>query len=226
MATSPDEAVGLAEELVQEMERRIQILTRAGCDDILEYLAEGHPTLPFIVAVFDEYAEMVLTFADKVQRSVFESALGRLAQKARAAGIHLIVSMQRPDVGAIKGDIKANVPHRFALKVAQRQDSQVILDEPGAEALLGKGDMLYRDASGAIHRLQVPNLESSEVRKLVKGVSSGATITPQQPELRTCPKCGRAGEVDSTFGWRRMRTANGSVVRPQSYCRDCRKASR
>lgn len=222
MATSAEEAVVLAEELVAEMERRIKVLTQAGCDDLLEYLAESQSAMPFIVAVFDEYAEMVLSFSDKSQRSAFEGAIGRLAQKARAAGIHLILSMQRPDVGAIKGDIKANVPHRFALKVAQRQDSMVILDEVGADALLGKGDMLYRDAAGVLHRLQVPNLESAELKKLVKAISSGTTVSGTSSEVRTCPKCGRTGEIEGTFGWRRMRTTRGSVVRPQSYCRSCR----
>lgn len=222
MATSAEEAVVLAEELVAEMERRIKALTQAGCDDLLEYLAENQTPMPFIVAVFDEYAEMVLSFAEKNQRSAFEGAIGRLAQKARASGIHLILSMQRPDVGAIKGDIKANVPHRFALKVAQRQDSMVILDEVGADALLGKGDLLYRDAAGVLHRLQVPNLESAELKRLVKGISSGTTVSGISPDVRTCPKCGRTGEIEGTFGWRRMRTARGSVIRPQSYCRSCR----
>ena len=87
--------------------------------------------------------------------------MARLAQKARAAGIHLILCMQRPDSTVLEGRIKSNVLHRFALKLPQSHDSRVILDESGAEALLGKGDMLYKDADGRLFRLQVPFLDKS-----------------------------------------------------------------
>lgn len=173
MASDPLAALLLARELVEEMDRRIERITEAWCDNLVEYNQENPGAgLPFIVAVFDEFAEMGASFTEKSERQDFEACIGRLAQKARAAGIHLILCMQRPDVDAIKGAIKANIVHRFALKLPSIKDSQVILDEPGAETLLGKGDLLYRDGDNRVTRLQVPGLENvylkQELRKMVE----------------------------------------------------------
>jgi len=123
--------------------------------------------MPLIVAVFDEYAEMIASFPEKADHDAFETTIGRLAQKARAAGIHLVICMQRPDAKALRGAIKANILHRFALKLPQNHDSGVILDEPGAETLLGRGDMLYKDGDNRVHRLQVPSLETDVLKRLL-----------------------------------------------------------
>ena len=191
MATNPMETLQLVEELVTEMDRRIEVLSEAFCDNLSQYNADSDvdETLPRIVAVIDEFAETVLSFSDNSDRRAFEDAVGRLAQKARAAGIHLILCMQRPDSKVIQGAVKSNILHRFALKLPQNHDSRVILDEPGAEALLGAGDMLYKDASSKVHRLQVPYLDAMTLKKLVKGYhqpeeparkGEGATTTAQK----------------------------------------------
>lgn len=169
MAKSPSDTLHLVRELVDEMDRRISRFSEAYCDNLKQYNEdpEVDEKLPRIVAVIDEYAETVLSFDSSDDRKAFESAVGRLAQKARAAGIHLVLCMQRPDSKVIQGAVKSNILHRFALKLPQNHDSRVILDEPGAEALLGKGDMLYKDASSKVHRLQVPFLDSRTLKRIV-----------------------------------------------------------
>jgi S-DNA-T family DNA segregation ATPase FtsK/SpoIIIE len=211
------------------MGRRYGLLDESLCDNLAEHNRENPgATVPYIVAVFDEYAEMISSFAEKQDRESFESAIGRLAQKARAAGIHLIVCMQRPDVNAIKGAIKSNIAHRFALKLPQSQDSRVILDENGAETLLGQGDLLYKDSNNRITRLQVPFLEGSTLKRHLQRVLSGSAPRAADPALlKTCPKCGATGPVAELFGMRRTRHTRKdgvevSVERPQSYCRSCR----
>jgi hypothetical protein len=173
MARDPAEASQLAKELILEMERRYHLIDEAICDNLAEFNAENPERAePYIVAVFDEYSEMIASFSEKGDREAFESALGRLAQKARAAGIHLVVCMQRPDANALKGAIKANILHRFALKLPQNHDSRIILDETGAETLLGQGDMLYKDANSSLFRLQVPFLENATLKREMAKVSS------------------------------------------------------
>lgn len=171
MARDPSEALQLAQELVHEMDRRINVITDAWCDNLDEFNAEKpEQAMPRIVAVFDEYAEMISSCTDKTERDSFETAIGRLAQKARAAGIHLIVCMQRPDANALKGAIKANILHRFALKLPQNHDSRIILDESGAETLLGQGDLLYKDANSHVVRLQVPFLDNASLKQYLRGL--------------------------------------------------------
>ncbi|MDY0004134.1 MAG: DNA translocase FtsK [Polyangia bacterium] len=169
MAESANEALELVDTLVKEMERRYEIISKAMVDDLGDYNAE-HPEkpIPRIVAVLDEFSETVLSFEDKTTRKVFEGSVARLAQKARAAGIHLILCMQRPDSTVLQGPIKSNILHRFALKLPQKHDSGVILDESGAEALLGKGDLFYKDASSRLFRLQVPFLQKDTMRDVLQ----------------------------------------------------------
>lgn len=229
MATDPAGASHMAQVLVEEMDRRIVLISDAFCDNLAEFNRENPgKALPYVVAVFDEYAEMVASFGDRQERSDFELAIARLAQKARAAGIHLIICMQRPDANVLKGGIKANVLHRFALKLPQNHDSQVILDESGAETLLGHGDLLYKDASNRMYRLQVPSLDNAYLKDALRGLAAGGT--PSGLDLncsRTCPKCGSSGKIKDLFGTRKMRYSrrDGSEAvteRPQSYCRNCR----
>lgn len=176
MATDPTEARQLADALIIEMDRRYTLIDAARCDNLAEYNTE-HPDRvePYVVAVFDEYAEMVASFGDKQEREGFEAAVGRLAQKARAAGIHLVVCMQRPDANALKGAIKANILHRFALKLPQNHDSRIILDEGGAETLLGQGDLLYKDANSRLLRLQVPFLDNPTLKRYLSALTRQAS---------------------------------------------------
>jgi hypothetical protein len=230
MAREPLEARALADELVAEMERRYELIDEAMCDNLAEFNAENpQKAEPFIVAVFDEYAEMIASFPEKTDRDAFEGAIGRLAQKARAAGIHLVVCMQRPDANALKGGIKSNILHRFALKLPQNQDSRIILDENGAETLLGQGDMLYKDANSRLYRLQVPFLENASLKRVLKQAIDGGVQSVDLTGLRTCPKCGKEGTVGDLFGTRRMKSKRRDgtevvVERAQSYCTSCRSS--
>lgn len=154
-----------------------------------------------------------------------------LYTKFRGSAVSRDVGTEGPDANALKGTIKANVLHRFALKLPQSHDSQVILDEGGAETLLGQGDLLYKDASSRVYRLQVPNLENSYLKKVVQSFKEGNRSPMTDPDdIRVCPKCGRSGTVREMFGTRRMRyrRRDGFEVvteRPQSYCRDCRSGA-
>ncbi len=118
--------------------------------------------LPYVVFLIDEFADMVFMLGKEA-----EELITRLAQKARAAGIHLVIATQRPSVDVVTGLIKANFPTRIAFRVQSGSDSRVILDQSGAETLLGKGDLLYQSA-GTLQRLHAALIEDSEVRKLVK----------------------------------------------------------
>jgi hypothetical protein len=182
MAEDRHAALALSAELVAEMDRRIELLSDAFVDNLDEYNAEfAERALPRIVAVLDEFSETVLSFESKDDRATFANNVARLAQKARAAGIHLILCMQRPDATVVQGPIKSNVLHRFGLKLPQVHDSRVILDEPGAETLLGKGDLLYKDADTQMHRVQVPFLSNKSLRETLTAIieRGGATAVCQ-----------------------------------------------
>jgi S-DNA-T family DNA segregation ATPase FtsK/SpoIIIE len=141
-----------------EMDNRYDLLKEAGCRNIKEYNEKfaarklnpekGHQYLPFIVLVVDEFADLIMTAGKEV-----EMPITRLAQLARAIGIHLIIATQRPSVNIITGTIKANFPARIAFKVSSKIDSRTILDTGGAEQLIGKGDMLI-SYNGEVVRLQ------------------------------------------------------------------------
>ena len=160
---------------IKEMERRLEILEQNGVRDIGSYHKnivqkhdyktdeEGPEKMPYIVIVIDELADIMQAYPKEL-----EAGIVTLAQKSRAAGIHLIISTQRPSVNVITGTIKANVPTRLALQVASAIDSRTILDMGGAEQLLGKGDMLYMtgDMSKPI-RVQCAYLSEEEVKKIV-----------------------------------------------------------
>ena len=123
-------------------------------------------TMPYVVLLVDEFADLVLTLGKEA-----EKAVTRLAQKARAAGIHLVIATQRPSVDVVTGLIKANFPTRIAFRVQSGVDSRTILDRIGAETLLGKGDMLFQSASG-IRRLHAPFLEDTEVTGIVRACAA------------------------------------------------------
>ncbi len=154
-----------------EMDNRYDLLKEAGCRNIREYNEKfvsrklnpekGHQYLPFIVLVVDEFADLIMTAGKEV-----EMPITRLAQLARAIGIHLIIATQRPSVNIITGTIKANFPARIAFKVSSKIDSRTILDTGGAEQLIGKGDMLI-SYNGEVVRLQCAFVDTPEVDKIV-----------------------------------------------------------
>lgn len=155
-----------------EMDNRYDLLKEAGTRNIKEYNEKfikrklnpqkGHQYLPFIVLVVDEFADLIMTAGKEV-----ELPIARLAQLARAVGIHLIIATQRPSVNIITGTIKANFPSRIAFKVSSKIDSRTILDAGGAEQLIGKGDMLISH-NGEITRLQCAFVDTPEVEQIVE----------------------------------------------------------
>ncbi|WP_046176662.1 DNA translocase FtsK [Domibacillus indicus] len=164
---------------VEEMERRYQLFVHAGVRDMASYNVKvsesefNEPHLPYLVIVIDELADLMMMAPGEVEESIC-----RIAQKARACGIHLIVATQRPSVDVITGLIKANIPTRIAFSVSSQIDSRTILDKVGAEKLLGKGDMLYlgNGASEAV-RLQGTFVTNEEIDEAVRFVSQ-----QQKPE--------------------------------------------
>jgi len=151
-------------ELVAEMERRYEIFSDKKADNLAEYNTTQSPPLPRIVCVCDEYADLLL--ADRKRRLLLENLIARLGSKARAAGIHLIFATQRPSRDIVKGVIDANFSGRVALKVVRPIESRLILDEPGASSLLGRGDLLYKDIGNPV-RLQGLFVTRGELEGLV-----------------------------------------------------------
>ncbi len=156
---------------VAEMERRYEVLEKVGVRSLEGYNDRGETSMPYVVVVIDELADLMMAAAAKV-----EDAVIRLAQKARAVGIHLVVATQRPSVDVITGMIKANIPSRIAFAVSSQVDSRVILDSAGAEALLGMGDMLYKPVSASrASRVQGAYISEAEVDRVVAAcVEAGA----------------------------------------------------
>ena len=172
--TEPRKAVYALNSLVEEMGRRLELCKMATARNIVEYNQKfvsrklnpnkGHRFLPYIVVIVDEFADLIMT-AKEVEVPVM-----RLAQKARAVGIHLIIATQRPDVKIITGGIKANFPARIAFRVMQMIDSRTIIDQPGANQLIGRGDMLFSN-NGELTRVQCALVETREVERLVDFVA-------------------------------------------------------
>ena len=155
---------------VMEMERRYEVLENMGVRSLEGYNDRSEKPIPYVVVVIDELADLMMVAAAKV-----EDAVIRIAQKARAVGIHLVVATQRPSVDVITGMIKANIPSRIAFAVSSQIDSRVILDSPGAEALLGSGDMLFKPVSSLrASRVQGAYIYESEVEQIVTACSSHA----------------------------------------------------
>ena len=174
--TNPKKAANALAWAVKEMERRYDLLFEVGFRDIGGYnsafdrgeltASPGIETvferLPYIVVVVDELNDLMMVAARDVEESII-----RIAQKARAVGVHLIVATQRPSVNVITGVIKANVPARMAFAVSSLTDSRVILDQPGAEKLVGKGDMLLLPGNSSVaQRIQGSFVSEEEVRKV------------------------------------------------------------
>ena len=163
---------------VQEMERRLKVLQSAGARNIGAYNAlvqegkgpEGAAELPYLVIVIDELADLMMVAAKEVEDSIC-----RIAQLARAAGIHLVVATQRPEANVVTGLIKANITNRIAFNVASAIDSRVILDQPGAEKLVGLGDMLFSiPAWPKPKRIQGCYVAESEIERVVEHLKEQA----------------------------------------------------
>ena len=165
--TEAKKAITALSNMVAEMERRYKIMSQTRTKNIESYnekmKSEGGQQFPYIVVIIDELADLMMTSGKDV-----ELYIGRLAQMARASGIHLIVATQRPSVDVVTGLIKANLPSRISYRVGQRIDSKVILDQMGAESLLGRGDMLFTPpGSPGVIRLHAPFASEKEIETIV-----------------------------------------------------------
>ncbi len=164
--TDPAKTVNALKWTIGEMERRFDTLAQAGCRDIISYNKTATDKLPYIVFIIDELADLMATAASEVEAGII-----RVAQMARAVGIHLIVATQRPSVEVITGLMKANIPARIAFSVASLIDSRTILDCSGAEKLLGRGDMLYLTADlSKPKRVQGAFVSEEEMKRVVKAI--------------------------------------------------------
>jgi len=168
VVSSPKEASAVLANCLAEMERRYERLSSVRARNIAEanrsFRQRGEPTLPYLLVVIDELADMMMVAPQAV-----EDAVIRLAQKSRAVGIHLVLATQRPSVDVITGMIKANVPSRIAFAVSSQTDSRVILDGNGAESLLGQGDMLFKPlGTSRLQRLQGAYVSEEEIALVVE----------------------------------------------------------
>ncbi|MDD2567254.1 MAG: DNA translocase FtsK [Thiovulaceae bacterium] len=170
--TKPKQAIVALSNMVGEMERRYELMSKTRTKNIENYnekvKKEGGEHFPYIVVIIDELADLMMTSGKDVEHSI-----ARLAQMARASGIHLVVATQRPSVDVVTGLIKANLPSRISYRVGQKVDSKIILDQQGAESLLGRGDMLFTPpgATGLV-RLHAPWSTEEEIEKIVNFIKS------------------------------------------------------
>jgi S-DNA-T family DNA segregation ATPase FtsK/SpoIIIE len=200
--TDTKKVVNTLNSLCIEMDNRYDLLKDAGCRNLKEYNTKfvnrrlnpekGHKFLPYIVLVIDELADLMMTAGKEV-----ETPIARLAQLARAIGIHLIIATQRPSVNVITGIIKANFPARLSFRVTSKIDSRTILDTGGSEQLVGMGDMLLSQGSDLI-RLQCPFIDTPEIDEVVEyiGNQRGYEQAYQLPEFAGDDDESKVGEVD------------------------------
>jgi S-DNA-T family DNA segregation ATPase FtsK/SpoIIIE len=167
--------------VTQEMDRRYRLFSKAGARSIDMYnemrISKGEEKLPYIVVLIDELADLMMVAPEQVERSIC-----RIAQLARATGIHLVIATQRPSVDVVTGLIKANFPARISFAVTSQVDSRVILDTGGAEKLLGRGDMLYMPSdSSKLLRMQGCFVSDTELQRLVDYWRGFRTSAPPPP---------------------------------------------
>ncbi len=211
----PDKAEKVLKALVAEMEQRYELLSKAYVPNIKQYNekfkerhllpTDGHRFLPYIVTIVDEYADLTMSVGGggdaKAQARSISTSIIRLAQKGRAAGIHIVLATQRPSVDVITGLIKANFPTRIAFRVISRIDSSTILDSPGAEKLIGRGDMLYY-AGVEMERVQCALIDSDEISKLTEfigeqqGYKKSFNTPYYLPDVEESTEEGSGGLVD------------------------------
>ena len=197
VVTDPKKAAGALNWAVGEMMRRYALFAETGSRNLTGYnelmVKNNEPKLPQLVLIIDELADLMMVAAKEV-----EDYICRLAQLARAAGIHLIIATQRPSVDVITGLIKANIPSRIAFAVSSQVDSRTILDKGGAEKLLGKGDMLYHPTglSNAL-RVQGAFVSDSEIESVVTFVKENSEVTHYSEDLSNHLDCIASGDVAS-----------------------------
>ena len=190
--------------LCVEMDTRYDLLKKAGCRNVKEYNAKfierklnpekGHHFMPYIVIIIDEFGDLIMTAGKEV-----ELPICRIAQLARAVGIHAIIATQRPTTNIITGTIKANFPARVAFRVAAMMDSRTILDRSGAQQLIGKGDMLYLQGNDPV-RVQCAFVDTPEVERIANYISKqqGYPCAFELPEVESEEGESSAGDVDMT----------------------------
>lgn len=191
--TQAKQAITALSNMVAEMERRYKIMSHTRTKNIESYnekmKEEGGEQFPYIVVIIDELADLMMTSGKDV-----ELYIGRLAQMARASGIHLIVATQRPSVDVVTGLIKANLPSRISYRVGQRIDSKVILDQMGAESLLGRGDMLFTPpGSPGVIRLHAPFASEKEIDTIVNFLKAQQEVVYDERFLAEEGASGSAG---------------------------------
>ena len=174
--TDNTKVINTLKSLCDEMDKRYEMLKNASCRNIVEYNNkfkqrklnpnDGHNFLPYIILVVDEFADLIMTAGKQV-----ETPIARLAQLARAIGIHLIIATQRPSVNVITGVIKANFPARIAFRVTSKIDSRTILDSSGADQLIGRGDMLFTQGNEIV-RIQCAFVDSPEIERITEFIGS------------------------------------------------------
>lgn len=202
IVTDTNRVINTLESLCREMDNRYNLLKEAACRNIKEYNRKftdrklspkkGHRFLPYIVLVIDELADLMMVAGKEV-----EQPIARLAQLARAIGIHLIVATQRPSVNVITGIIKANFPARLSFKVTSKVDSRTILDAGGAEQLVGMGDLLFSMGSDML-RLQCPFIDTPEVERICDYINIQPSFESayELPEVETSEGGGLGGDQD------------------------------
>lgn len=223
----PKQAEEILQSLCIEMDERYRLLNSAETGNIKEYNAkyktgllrpeDGHHFLPYIVVVIDEYADLTIPWGmgmkSKMASNIMASII-RLAQKGRAAGIHVIIATQRPSDDVITGLIKANFPTRIAFRVSTRTDSITILDSPGAEHLIGKGDMLY-SAGVKTERMQCTFVGLDEIGSATKFIASQTGYRKSYIPLIICRQSAGRKTGQATVWWT-CRTLMTSLRRQQN----------
>jgi S-DNA-T family DNA segregation ATPase FtsK/SpoIIIE len=198
--TSPRMAANALQNLVREMEQRYGIMSLARTRSLPELnrarQRRGEPPLPYVLCVIDELADLMMVAPADVEDSII-----RLAQKARAVGIHLVLATQSPRVDVITGMIKANVPSRIAFAVSSQTDSRVILDHNGAESLLGQGDMLFSPVgTSKLQRIQGAYVDEAQIAELTDAWRrQGEPEFHQELLDEVLPEDGGEGDGDSEF---------------------------
>jgi S-DNA-T family DNA segregation ATPase FtsK/SpoIIIE len=199
VVTSPRLAANVLANLIAEMESRYGVMEEARARNLAELnkarVAAGEPPLPHILCVIDELADLMMVAPAEV-----EDAIIRLAQKSRAVGIHLLLATQRPSTDIITGTIKVNIPARIAFAVSSQVDSRVILDQGGAETLLGQGDMLFRPAgTGKLQRIQGAFVSEAEIAQITEHWADQGEPEFAEELLEAVQPTGEAAAGDDEF---------------------------
>ena len=208
VVSSPKEAATVLRNVVAEMERRYERLSAVRARNLAEanraFRSRDESTLPYLLVVIDELADLMMISPQEV-----EDAVIRLAQKSRAVGIHLVLATQRPSVDVITGMIKANVPSRIAFAVSSQTDSRVILDQAGAESLLGQGDMLFKPlGTSRLQRVQGAFVTEDEIALIVEQCRAQRGAGARRVAARSA-----RSRVRGRRGRRGLRSGRGSAAR-------------